>query len=138
MTALQEIEKLRAELAQAKAVAAALPEKESALATVTAERDTLATANAGLIAERDALAAKLATAEKANKDFAAAVETKAAAVAVQQLAAVGAEPAKASPAPAAVNIVAALQAEKDPAKRAKLFKENRAAIRAEFNRTHLA
>jgi hypothetical protein len=35
-----------------------------------------------------------------------------------------------------VNILAALDAEKDPAKRAKLFKENRAAIRAEFNRTH--
>lgn len=137
MTALQELTSLRAENASLKAVAAALPEKDSALAAVTSERDTLAVANTGLIAERDGLAAKLATAEKANKDFAAAVETKAAAVAVQQLAAVGAQPAKAAPAPAAVNIVAALEAEKDPAKRAKLFKENRAAIRAEFNRTHL-
>lgn len=134
MTALQELTNLRAENASLKAAASALPD----IAALTAERDSLTAANATLTAERDALAVKLADAEKANKDFAAAVETKAAAVAVQQLAAVGADPAKASPAPAAVNIVAALQAEKDPAKRAKLFKENRAAIRAEFNRTHLA
>ena len=137
MTALQELTSLRAENASLKAVAAALPEKDSALAEATIARDTLAAVNAGLIAERDGLAAKLAAAEQSNKDFAAAVETKAAAVAVQQLAAVGAQPAKAATAPAAVNIIAALDAEKDPAKRAKLYKENRAAIRAEFNRTHL-
>ena len=133
MTALQELTNLRAENASLKAAASALPD----VAALTSARDSLATANATLTAERDALAVKLADAEKANKDFAAAVETKAAAVAVQQLAAVGAEPAKAAAAPAAVNILAALDAEKDPAKRAKLFKENRAAIRAEFNRTHI-
>jgi len=132
MTALQELTNLRAENASLKAAASALPD----IATLTAARDSLTAANATLSAERDALAVKLADAEKANKDFTAAVETKAAEVAVQQLAAVGAEPAKAAPAPAAVNILAALDAEKDPAKRAKLFKENRAAIRAEFNRTH--
>lgn len=132
MTALQELTNLRAENASLKAAASALPD----IATLTAARDSLTAANATLSAERDALAVKLADAEKAKKDFAAAVETKAAEVAVQQLAAVGAEPAKAAPAPAAVNILAALDAEKDPAKRAKLFKENRAAIRAEFNRTH--
>lgn len=132
MTALQELTNLRAENASLKAAASALPD----IAALNAERDSLTAANATLSAERDALAVKLADAEKAKKDFAAAVETKAAEVAVQQLAAVGAEPAKAAPAPAAVNILAALDAEKDPAKRAKLFKENRAAIRAEFNRTH--
>lgn len=132
MTALQELTNLRAENASLKAAASALPD----IAALTAARDSLSAANATLTAERDALAVKLADAEKANRDFTAAVEAKAAEVAVQQLAAVGAEPAKAAPAPASVNILAALDAEKDPAKRAKLFKENRAAIRAEFNRTH--
>lgn len=132
MTALQELTNLRAENASLKAAASALPD----IAALTAERDSLTAANTALTAERDALAVKLADAEKANNDFAAAVETKAAELAVQQLAAVGAEPAKAAPTPAAVNILAALEAEKDPAKRAKMFKENRATIRAEFNRTH--
>lgn len=132
MTALQELTNLRAENASLKAAASALPD----IAALTAERDSLTAANTALTAERDALAVKLADDEKANNDFAAAVETKAAELAVQQLAAVGAEPAKAAPTPAAVNILAALEAEKDPAKRAKMFKENRAAIRAEFNRTH--
>jgi len=138
MTALQELAQLKAGVASAQAdlsaASASLVQAQSDLSAVTAERDALATEKASLIAERDALAAKLADAEKANRDFAAQVEQRAAQVAVEQLAAVGAAPVPVAGADAPVTDYAALlAAESDPVKRTLLFRQHTKNIRRQAN-----
>jgi septal ring factor EnvC (AmiA/AmiB activator) len=96
MTALQELANIRGELDRIKADsdlnAQQFTEAQNALAAVTASRDALAAEKSEIVSERDALAAKVAALEKAAHDFTASVEIRAAALAVEQLAAVGVAP----------------------------------------------
>jgi peptidoglycan hydrolase CwlO-like protein len=96
MTALQELANLKGELDRIKADsdlnAQAFTDAQNVLASVTSERDALSAEKAALVSERDALAVKVTALEKASHDFTASVETRAAALATEQLAAVGAAP----------------------------------------------
>ena len=130
MTALQELANVKGELERIKADsdlnAKQFTDAQNALAEVTATRDALAAEKVALIAERDALAAKVATLEKASHDFNVSVETRAAAIATETLAAIGAQPLKTADAAKATEqnlaqLAADIRAERDPAKRASLF-----------------
>jgi len=93
MTALQEIASLKASLEKAFAEAGersqAVTEGNKALADLQGQMVALAAEKAALMQERNELATKLAEAQTAARDFQAEVETRAAALAVQQVASVG-------------------------------------------------
>lgn len=138
MTALQELANLKGELERIKAEsdlnAQAFTDAQNALASVTATRDSLAAEKGALVSERDALAVKVAALEKASHDFTASVETRAASLAVEQLAAVGVAPVKADGTAGPVTDFAALlAAETDPVKRTQLFRQHAKNIRKQAN-----
>ena len=138
MTALQELANLKGELERIKAEsdlnAQAATDAQNALAAVTASRDALAAEKSALVSERDALAAKVAALEKTAHDFTASVETRAAMLATEQLAAVGVAPVKADGTAGPVTDYAALlAAESDPVKRTQLFRQHAKNIRKQAN-----
>jgi len=95
MTVLQQIASLKASLEKALAEVSersqAITESNKALADLQGQMVALAAEKAALMLDAGELATKLAEAQTAARDFKAEVETRAAALAVQQVASVGLE-----------------------------------------------
>ena len=140
MTALQELNQLKAEVARLASEsdqnAQIATNASNALAELNQKYDATVAANVALTKERDELAAKVVAIEAEKAKVVASVETQSASKAAAIVASIGATPAPVTPTagnPAGSDWSEKLKAEKDPIKRALLFRENRAAIRAQFD-----
>ena len=139
MTALQELNQLKAEVARLASEsdqnAQIATNAGNALAELNQKYDATV-ANVALTKERDELAAKVAALEAEKAKVVASVETQSASKAAAIVASIGATPAPVTPTagnPAGSDWSEKLKAEKDPIKRVLIFRENRAAIRAQFD-----
>jgi len=140
MTALQELNQLKAEVARLASEsdqnAQIATNAGNALAELNQKYDATVASNVALTKERDELAAKVAALEAEKAKVAASVETQSASKAAAIVASIGATPAPVTPTagnPDASDWSEKLKAEKDPIERVLIFRENRAAIRAQFD-----